>query len=163
MIHIEETTIHAINELSDSYPYAASMLTFVVIERELKEYILKNRHSDKILRSSRKIDNKTIRDLDLCSEDEFAAKFLRKLPLGDAEEIVGICASERPSTLRNDIMHSRRFTTGEKNLTPEKRKEIYKKDLVKAKKYVVKVFKNYSSVHLIEIKGRLSFSQGPKQ
>lgn len=76
-IHPEENTITAINKLKKCYPYAAALLVYVVIERQLKLHLLKHRNE---IKEFKKYYSK--------SNDEFIKNRLTKLTLDKLENRV---------------------------------------------------------------------------
>jgi len=80
MKHPENNTIEAINQLKEDFPYAASMLIYVVIERELKSYVLKNRKTLKTLENKFKTKD----------DKEFIKRYLTNLTMWQLVNILGI-------------------------------------------------------------------------
>lgn len=144
MIHPEKNTIDAINKLKDDYPYAASLLVYVVIERQLKEYILKNRNQ---------IDNfkKNITE----SDNEFIKNVITKLTLEKVEKRLEI--TRGPAKDRSDLMHSNLYLLKEKDLPDCERHNKNIQYFEKAKAHLIRIFKDYSDILIVEKEGQLVF------
>lgn len=158
MAHIEESTLKAINVLSGKYPYAASLLCFVLIERELKDFLIRNRRSKPYVDSCVCVRGKCLRVGDYVedSDEQFVRKFILKVSLGRMEELLGI-TKNKPSELRNDLMHSNRYIKSERMLVHNRRRKINLQKFDKAKKLLIQTFKKYSDFDIVRKSKELKF------
>ncbi len=159
MDHPEQNTIIAINNLRENYPYAASMLIFVVIERELKKYIIQHRSEELLQNKHVKIMCKNISIKDFNDKDDecFLNEFISKITLGSTEQILGINVNP-PSALRNDLIHSKEYLLHESSLKESDRISINKKKFERSKKHLIEIFKKYSDYDIAEENGILLLS-----
>jgi len=160
MIHREENTIKAINKLKDCFPYAAGMLAYVVIERQLKEYILKHRNGKLAAREVTLTNHKKVKFEDYASksDEEFINKVLTKMTLANTEKVLGIDPSNGAANDRNDMMHSNLYIVGERMLSEEERHRKNIEHFEKAKSHLIRTFKDFSDIPLDEKEGKLVFS-----
>lgn len=106
----KEYSLTAINELRGKYPYAASLLIYIVLERCLKIYLMGNRNESKVqstLELTTRINKKQLSYLikNITNDDNFLNDVLMHCTLGKLEEIFKI--RDKPfSTNRNNIVHS---------------------------------------------------------
>jgi len=136
----EAPTLHAINQLRRHYPYSAALLTYVVVERLLKDYLLMNRRDPKhaarfqgkkMSRGPHK--GKTVAVLVSLPDGEFLRTALCHMTLGEVEEVLNLAQSARSSGHRNEAMHSNLYLSSEAALTYPRR---HKKNAGRLKKAV---------------------------
>lgn len=157
MTHEEEETIKAINDLKANYPYAAAMLCYVVIERQLKEYILKHRNDEDrevTLFNGKKVK---LKDYVNKSNQEFIGEVLTKLTLSQTEKSLDISTSEGAAKDRDDLMHSNLYILAEKQLSDAERHDKNKEHFERAKPHLIRTFRNFSDIQLAEEEGILVF------
>ena len=119
---LESTTLSAINQLAQlDLPFAAATLCYVMIERCLKLYLLKNR----ITLAAPEIDTcawvgrgRKVRFEDHRYDDEidFVNGFLNEIPLGSLEIIFRV-QNRRITVDRNRLIHSGFYLSLEKDMT----------------------------------------------
>ena len=143
-IHPEENTIAAINKLKKSYPYAASLLVYVVIERQLKLYLLGHRN-----------EKNNFKNYCCQSDDEFIKNCLTNLTLGKLEKKLKIKCEA--ATDRNNLMHSNLYLSGDKDLSDPERQNKNVKHFETAKTHLIRVFRDYCSIPIEEKEGLLVF------
>jgi hypothetical protein len=109
MLSLEANSLSAIARLEEGFPYAATLLVYVVLERCLKLYLLENRT---ILTHPRidpfvPIGKKHRRFQDFKNQDDsrFIRDFLLHCTLGSLECIYRV-PHHRYSTHRNKVFHS---------------------------------------------------------
>jgi hypothetical protein len=157
--HLEQNTIIAINKLGEEYPYAASMLIFVLIERELKRYVIEHRREKLLQKTKVKIGCIYVSLEDFNDKDDgcFLKEFISKISLGSIEQILKINKKNPPSKLRNDLMHSREYLLHESGLKESERIGKNKENFEKSKQHLIRIFKEYSDCAIVEKDGMLSF------
>jgi hypothetical protein len=133
----EKNTIIAIKSLSVDFPYAAAMLIYILIERFLKVYILKNRYYKELFDPSNKKFKRITNSLNSNNAD-FIHDILNDLTLGNVEILINL--NNKPySTNRNNLMHSNTYLSD----------DVSKDDKTRQKKND-KIFKE-SLIHLFEV------------
>lgn len=162
----DKKTIKIVQKLNDEYklPYTASILSYVLIERFLKEYIVKHKKDgDKIDLDFHKVkpDNSSILCLKSSSnktKKEFINEFLLYIDLRSAEKIIrskspilkdylGTGKKKRSmADPRNNIVHSNNFLGELRNLKTKERNEKINKIYEKAKQDLDFVIKNFSDI-----------------
>ncbi len=133
--HEEAATLDAINKLSKAFPYAAAMLAFVLIERELKRKLVRER---------------CVKESDL-----------HKFTLGRVEKELRVSIGTY-SSLRNELMHSNLYLVGQAGRTEKERHDRNLKNLKEAKRLLRKAFKDHACGYLINEKGDGSLVFEPK-
>lgn len=149
----EKGTINALNNISQKYPFAASLLAYAIIERILKEYIIKNRK------------NKSLVDYSYCKcshsgqislgkyykskKDEFIKKFIRQIALGDAQNIVIANNLRNYAKDRNDLMHSNSYLLEQRKYTKAKRHNINIQSYRKAIDHLEFVINKFSDFKIV--------------
>ncbi len=149
MPHREERTLRAINDLKKDYPYAAGLLTYCLIERELKYFILSQRHqpAHKLNMNSKRA--KKIPSYEQKSDDVFIKEFLSNLTLDHIKYIVTIFPIRPIARRRNNHMHSNDLIGSRVIPNDEKRQEKHRKDLERAIKDLKSVFNTISDEYKI--------------
>lgn len=112
MFDLETHSLKAISKLEAEFPYAATLLTYAVLERCLRTYLLKNRHiltpvqvdlNKKAGRGGPTL--KAVRHLD---DDSFIDQFLVNCTLGTLEYIYKV-SHKKYSASRNKVFHSQLY------------------------------------------------------
>jgi hypothetical protein len=109
----EAPTLNAISRLRRKYPYAAALLTYVLVERLLKGYVLEHRKHWKYARvctptkkSLGRHKGKCLAALVSLPDDKFLNEVLCRMTLGDVEGMLKLPPNERSAADRNEAMHS---------------------------------------------------------
>lgn len=150
----DRPTIDVINKIYNDYhyPVAASLLVYAIIERILKEYIIKHRKNSSVLDYSyckclhsgpislQKYYNYNSKD--------FIKKFIKNITLGDAQKVVNKNKIKNKvrdyATARNNLMHSNSYLLEENKKNKEKRTDINNKNYIEAIKHLEFVVNNFS-------------------
>lgn len=156
MDHREKNTIEAINKLGANYPYAAAMLVYVIIERQLKEYLLANRNGQFGSREIRINNGDTVKLVSYAnkSDDDFLKNVICKATLGAVEKTLGI-TQKRPSSYRNELFHSNLYMLSEKNLLGTKRHAKNIKRFKIAKVHLKRIFREFSDYTISDKNGEI--------
>jgi hypothetical protein len=144
----EAPTLEAISQLRRKYPYAAILLTYVVIERILKVHLVTVRHrwysSKKLTRGPHK--GKSLAAVVGLRNGAFVKDVLCHMTLGDVEDALNLPPSARSAKHRNDAMHSNVYLSGEAGLTGigrHRKNSARFKEAVTHLRYVVDNFTSY--------------------
>ena len=143
----EKPTIRALNEISPKYPFAAALLAYAIVERILKEYIIKNRKNRSLLDysyykpSNRRI---SLQNRHRCKNKDFVRLFIKRIALGDAQKIVIANGKRDYATARNDLMHSNSYLLEQRKYPKAKRHSINKQSYKKAIGHLEFVINNFS-------------------
>jgi hypothetical protein len=154
-IHPEQPALDAVNELTmeeKKYPYAASMLIYLIIERELKDYVMEHKQ----LYLNKKLNSRPAVYGNDLTETGFD-NVVQNLTLGSLEALIGIKGSPtKPSANRNALMHSKGYR--DRRIKDRKNSSMKDKDaFATAKKDLIWVFEKYSSFKVSNKEGRLVF------
>lgn len=144
----DKGTIEALNNISKKYPFAASLLAYAIIERILKEYIIKNR-KNRLFVDYSYCKCKGSRSICLgkfynSKRDEFIKKFIKDIALGDAQNIIIANAKRNYAEDRNKLMHSNSYLLEEKKYTKTKRRNINIQNYKKAIGYLEFVINKFA-------------------
>lgn len=159
LISKETSSLLAINELRDDYPYAASLLVYTVLERCLKIYLMENRNNEEMRRridleirvKGSRLSEQLQKHLD---DEQFVNDVLMHCTLRKLEKIykIGQCFS----THRNHIVHSNLYLSEQRSDSDDMRMQKNKgylenaiRDLIRASRYFGK--------EIIEVGGGLKF------
>jgi len=161
-------TLEAINQLRKEFPYAAALLVYVQIERELKSYFLSHRKKlkDKFIKhqigikreAKKKVICKTLEDaneLDAYDDKTFIRNVLTQNTLGKIEEILGT-RSNGPSEHRNNLVHSNLFIESENEHGNDERHSVNEEHLSTAINHLKSVLKEFANQTLIDNNGKLT-------
>jgi hypothetical protein len=143
----EKPTIQALNEISRKYPFAAALLTYAIVERVLKEYIIKNRKNRSLLdySYSKPSDQKiSLQNYYRCKKKDFIRLFVKRIALGDAQIIVSANGKRDYATARNNLMHSNSFLLEERKYSKAKRHTIHQQSYKEASGHLEFVINNFS-------------------
>lgn len=120
----EVPTLDAISQLRGKYPYAAALLTYVLVERLLKVYVLEHRKDPKYAcvstprkKSLGRHKEKSLAALASLSDDKFLNNVLCRMTLGEVEEMLNLSRNERSAKDRNEAMHSNLYLREEADLS----------------------------------------------
>ena len=150
----ERSTILAIQDISTRYPYAAALLVYVIVERILKEYIIKHRNTKSLLyysfckpskSSASKISLENCHKYD---ESKFTAKFIKKITLGDAQKIVLANKGNNYATARNNLVHSNLYLHKERKYSEAERGANDRKRYKNSREHLVFVMNEFSDLKL---------------
>jgi hypothetical protein len=149
----EAPTLEAISQLRRKYPYAAILLTYVVIERILKIHLVTVRHrwcflSKKLTRGPHK--GKSLAAVVGLRNSAFVKDVLCHMTLGDVEDVLSLPHSARSAKHRNDAMHSNLYLSGEAGLTYIGRCRKNSARFKKAVTHLRYVIDNFTSYRLHE-------------
>jgi hypothetical protein len=150
----EQRSLDAINKLEAEYPYAASMLAYLVLELFLKLHLLKYRKTltDKEVEIDESL--RKAKDLD---DTSFIESFLTRLPLGRLERVYRI-PEKRYSKDRNDVFHSNLYLANQLGNDYQSRVAQNRAYLETAKKHLVEASELYfPQWRIVELKGQLQF------
>jgi hypothetical protein len=131
----EKSTIHALNQISPNYPFAAALLVYALIERILKEYIIKNRKNRSLIDysySKPSYPQLSLQNYHRYKKGDFLRLFIKRITLGDAQKIVIANCKRNYATARNDLMHSNSYLLEQRKYTKAKRHGINKQSYRKA-------------------------------
>ena len=117
----ERNTVKAIGELRRAYPYAAALLSYVVVERVLKRYAARNWTNPAfaaftIPKKVKVHGGKAVRDLYHLTPKERLDDILCELTLGEVEQLLGRPEHEKCAGARNDLVHSKLYLKAESGL-----------------------------------------------
>jgi hypothetical protein len=120
----DHRTIKAIGELRATYPYAAALLSYVVVERVLKRYALGRRKDSSLAHAriprNRKLKahaGKELRELHGLTANRFLHEVLCEMTLGEVETLLGRPQADRSAPDRNEVMHSNLYLKKESRLS----------------------------------------------
>lgn len=160
MLSPEEHSLRAIGKLESEYPYAATLLVYVVLERCLKLHLLQNRKSltDKDVELCKPVGRKNhrladFRDYDDCS---FIKEFLLNCSLG-ALEIIYRVPGKKYSDLRNRVFHSDLYITEQRGKDYQSRDAANRQHLQTAKEDLIEASERYFHRPIISSNGLLQF------
>lgn len=114
-------TISAISVLRHDFPYAATLLAYVVTERILKRYVA-DHWRDRALRGIRvplkkkktkQHAGRTLDELRHLTKSQRLEEVLCHLTLGEVEALLDRPENDRCTKRRNDVMHSNLYLTRE--------------------------------------------------
>ena len=147
----EKRTIEAINRLTQGdMPYAAAALTYILCERILIIYILKNRRNPNLIKRDFTKDSYeselSLHSWYRKSESDFYKYFLKNITLGDMSSII-IGFNRNLAEGRNRIVHSKMYIkNSEYERAADERHENNYKLLETAFEDLKYVLENYSSI-----------------
>ncbi len=149
----EKGTINALSNISKKYPFAASLLAYTIIERILKEYIIKHRKNRSLVDYSYcKCLHSGPISLENCykfRKDEFIKKFIKQIALGDAQNIVIANKLRNYATDRNNLMHSNSYLLEERKYAKTKRRNINIQNYRKAIDHLDFVINNFADFKIV--------------
>lgn len=159
----EETTLEAINTLKKRYPYAASLLVYVLIEQELKFWLLRNRGhykrsrvDDSIVIKQKKKRIRTFRSYSSLNDQDFKRRCLHKCTLGKLERILRI-KSRGIAKRRNNLAHHNRYFEHDHRKPQPTRHEINEKALEKAIRDLLFCSERFFQHKIEYVEGKLRF------
>ena len=157
----EARTITAISTLRHSYPYAASLLSYVVVERVLKRYVLDHwkdaSYGDWTIPSKiKRHGGKTTRELSRLNRKQRLAQVICRLTLGDVEDLLGRPHRELSASDRNEVMHSNLYLKEESKLSRARQQAKNDARLAKALEHLGRAMEQFTEYTLVESDGSLS-------
>jgi len=163
-IHEEQRSLAAINKLGAEYPYAASMLAYLVLELYLKVRLLQDRKTLDYPEVSLKTKVGPVRkkltfgDAKKLDDASFIDSFLVCCALGDLECIFKIPNDKRYSPDRNDVFHLNRYLASPLGSDRESLDAQNRAHLRTAKKHLVEASARYfPQWTIVETNGHLQF------
>jgi hypothetical protein len=160
MFPTEVRSLEAIKELEQEFPYAATLLIYVVIERCLKLYLLENRQNltDAEVDLERCVGRKRQRLSDVrgLNDKSFIDNFLVNCPLGALETIYRIPGG-RYSHSRNGVFHSDLFLRHQVGSDDTSRNKANQEHLKEAKKHLIEASERYFHQKITDSNGLLQF------
>jgi hypothetical protein len=168
VVKVEKHTLEAINQLEDQdYPYAATMLVYLVLERLLKRHLLQNRKTLKAkefnlnVKVSHKKKKVKLGDAKNFDRELFIEHFLVHCALGELEQIYKIPEEKRCSKDRNDVFHSNLYFRNPLPSDYESRDAQNRRYLKTAKQHLVEAselcFPQWQITKIVESKEHLQF------
>jgi len=154
-----QRSLDAINTLEPEYPYAASMLAYLLLELYLKLRLLQDR---KTLTAGEvdfdtKIGGMKLGDAKGFDDTSFIETVLTQLTLGRLEKVFRI-PKERYSQDRNNVFHSNLYLANQLGRDYEFRVSQNHAYLETAKKHLVEASELYfPQWRIVELKGQLQF------
>ena len=125
----ESRTIKAIGELRASFPYAAALLSYVVVERVLKRYAL-DHWSDPLLARAKipgrvkPYGGKALSQLGHLTRTQRLHGILCEMTFGEIETLLRRPESERSASDRNEVVHSNLYLKAESTLPKSKQQAL---------------------------------------
>jgi len=163
-IHEEQLSLDAINKLEAEYPYAASMLAYLVLELFLKLRLLHDRKTLDCPEVSLKtkvgpVGNRlTFGDAKKLDDASFIDSFLVYCALGDLECIFKIPNDKRYSRDRNDVFHLNRYLASQLASNYQSRDARNRTYLKKAREHLIDASELYfPQWTIVELNGQLQF------
>jgi hypothetical protein len=158
----EQNTLNAISTIQENFPAAATFLTYALLERCLKLYLLENYKNTTLnldcdLKVGKKHKNtKALNDFQTSDGRTFINEFLNKCTLGTLEKIYSM-PDKRYSDHRNTFFHSQVYITAQMGQTYDFRHLDNKRHLAKAKKNLIEASKIYFHHQIVERENKLQF------
>jgi hypothetical protein len=149
----EVKTIEAINEINKLYPYAATLLVYALIERVLKQYIIRYRGNKQRLDHDKELQKKgkvlILKDFINYNEDKFIKHYIKKIALGDIPSLVKKFKNPDFAKLRNDYMHSNIYLSEQHKKPDNIRHSENEKGFIKAAYQLESVLNTYSTIKVV--------------
>ncbi len=154
MIALEANSLETIGCLEEKYPYAATLLVYVVLERCLKLYLLKQRKEFSKEDATRmnldtQVNKHKLGDFEKCDDACFIDLFLTKCTLGNLEQLFGI-PDKRYSDHRNKVFHSNLYLKDQLGEDSDYCDEENRQYIEKAKEHLIEASKEYFRQEIIE-------------
>jgi len=160
MLSPEDHSLNAIGKLQSEFPYAATLLVYVFLERCLKLHLLRNRNSltENEVELCKPVGRKNQRLVDVRNFDDtsFIQEFLTNCSLG-ALEIVYRVPGKRYSDHRNKVFHSELYMSEQMEIDYQSRDVVNRQYLETAKKNLIDASEHYFHRRIIESNGSLQF------
>lgn len=154
-------TVRAIGELRGSYPYAAALLSYVVVERVLKRSALAHWQDHSLAQRAiptkiQKHGGKELQELQHLTERQRLHEVLSKMTLGEVEVL--LCRSEKDKcgSDRNEIMHSDLYLKNESTLSRAKQVQKNKARFDLALTHLRLVLEHFEGLAIVEKNGVLA-------
>ena len=161
MLDVAKPTLEAMNRLEEKYPYAATMLVYLVLERLLKLHLMQYRKAltDKEVEFDKNLGRKgrTLRNAKDLDDRSFIQSFLVHLTLYHLETLFKIPA-KRYSKDRNDVFHSNLYLSNQLESDYQSRDAENRTYLNKAKGHLVEASGLcFPQWRIIESNGQLQY------
>ena len=161
MLTVEVHSLKAISSLESEFPYAATLLIYVVLERCLKLHLLQNRKTlteFEVALNEPVGSNKTLKLVDFKNHNDadFVEQFLIKCTLG-ALEIIYKVSGRKYSTQRNKVFHSNFYVTDQLGQDYASRDAANRQYLQIAKEHLIEASGIYFHQRIIVSNGVLQF------
>lgn len=158
MFPTEEHSLKAINELQATFPYAATLLIYAVLERCLKLHLLESRKTltNAEVNLEFKVGEQKSNDARALDNDAFIREFLLQCTLGTLEAIYKI-PNRRYSASRNKVFHSDLFLRDQLRSDYTSRDKENRGYLETAKAHLIEASERYFRQKITESNGFLEF------
>ena len=158
MLTEEAHSLKAISNLESGFPYAATLLIYVVLERCLKLHLLKNRNTltEPEVALNKPVGPHKLKLVDCKNYDDavFVEEFLMKCTLGDLEILYKV-PSKKYSTPRNKVFHSNFYMIDQLGQDYASREAQNRKFLQAAKEHLIEASDQYFHQRIITSNGVL--------
>lgn len=139
MVSLEARSLEAVGKLEAEFPYAATLLVYVVLERCLKLRLLESRHTltEKDVELDKPVGRKSqkLRDFKDLEDSSFIREFLENCTLG-ALEIIYRVPKRKYSDHRNEVFHSDLYMKEQLGKDEKSREERNRQYLQTAKEHL---------------------------
>jgi len=157
----ESRTIKAIGELRASFPYAAALLSYVVVERVLKRYAL-DHWSDPLLARAKipgrvkPYGGKALSQLGHLTRTQRLHGILCEMTLGEIETLLRRPESERSASDRNEVVHSNLYLKAESTLPKSKQQALNTARFARAFSHLTRALDQFAGFAIVERRGGLA-------
>jgi hypothetical protein len=162
MFPTERHSLRAINKLQRKFPYAATLLTYTVLERCLKLYLLEKRKTLTEPQFNLKVTANKMTLKEACARgDKELIEFLTDCTLSKLEQIYKMdpYCKDNYSTCRNNVIHSNLFLSQQLGSDHPSREKQNRGYLKKAKRHLIEGSKQYFRQEITESNGSLRFKR----
>ena len=158
----EARTISAISVLRHAFPYAASLLSYVVVERVLKRYLV-DHWRDQQLATRRLPDQaklkghrgKCLKELRSLNKARRMKEVVSRLTLGDVEALLRRPSAHQSAKDRNEAIHSNLYLREEARLSRAKQQAKNEARFANAKRHLARAMRRYAGYKLVDVDGVL--------
>jgi hypothetical protein len=156
----ESRTIKAIGELRGSYPYAAALLSYVVVERVVKRYALDHWTDPALAKAHippkvKSHGRKPLSQLRHLTRSQRLHEVLSEMTLGDVEALLRRPEAERSASDRNEVMHSNLYLKAESTLPKFEQQALNRTRFAKAFSHLKRALDQFAGLAIVERKGAL--------
>jgi hypothetical protein len=162
MYPTERHSLKAINRLQRKFPYAATLLTYTVLERCLKLHLLEKRKTLTEPQFNLKVTANEMTLKEACARgDKELIEFLTDCTLSKLEQIYWMDPhrKDKYSTCRNDVIHSNLFLRHQLGSDHPSRDKQNRDYLEIAKAHLIEASKLYFRQKITESNGSLQFER----
>ena len=160
MLSLEARSLEAVGKLEAEFPYAATLLVYVVLERCLKLHLLQSRHTltEKDVELAKPVGRKSQKVVDFKNLDDacFIRQFLENCTLG-ALEIIYRVPERKYSDHRNKVFHSDLYMKDQLGKDDKSREAMNRQYLETAKMHLIEASELYFRRRIIKSNGVLRF------